>query len=100
MLFARQLWDMALPGLQEAGHSRAAASAVFWDFPGVPASEYRQLLLRSCLPFLLVSGAAFPILWASLSSALDSTRWKWFFQVGKLFGPTENTKITLRVCVT
>lgn len=76
MLFAWQLWDMALPGLQEAGHSRATASAVFWNFPGLPAREYRQLLLRSCLRFLLGAGAVFAILWASLSSALDSVGWK------------------------
>lgn len=76
MLFPCQLWDMALPGLQEAGHPRATASAVFGNFPGVPACEYQQLLLRSCLRFLLVAGAVFPILWASLSSALDSVGWK------------------------
>ena len=63
MLFAWQLWDLALPGLQEAGHSWATASAVFRNFPGVPASEYWQLLLHSCLRFLLVAGAAvLPIL--------------------------------------
>lgn len=62
MLFAWQLWDMALPGLQEAGHSWATASAVFGNFPGIPACEYRQLLLCSCLRYLIVAGAGFPIL--------------------------------------
>lgn len=72
MLFAGQLWDMAFLGLPEAGHSWA----ILGNFPGVPAHEDQQLLLRSCLRFSLVAGAVFPILWASLSSVLESVRWK------------------------
>lgn len=55
MLFVWQLWDMALPGLQEAGHSRATACAIFWNFPAIPAREYQQLLLPSCLRVLLAA---------------------------------------------
>lgn len=100
MLFAWQLWGMDLPDLQEAGHSRATASAVFGDLSGVSACEYWQLPLCTYLRCLPVAGAGFPILWASLFSALDSVGWKWCCQGRELFGNTENTKITFRVCLT
>lgn len=92
MLFAWQLWDMALPDLQEAGHSWPAASAICGNFPGVPACEYQQLLLCGaldpscgwcCFPHSL--GNSFHCPWFSQMKVILLDR--------KLFGHMENMKV-------
>lgn len=74
--FARQLWDMALPDLQEVGHPRATASAVFGNTLGVPAREYGQLLIHICLRGLRVGGAGF------FHSLVTSFPYPWFLGNG------------------
>lgn len=67
---------MALPDLQEVGHPRATASAVFGNAVGVPACEYRQPLIHICLGGLRIGGAV------SFHSLVTSFPYPWFLGNG------------------
>ena len=91
---------MALPDLQEAGHSWAPASAVFGNTHGVPAREYGQLLLQICLGGLLVGGTVFFYSLGTSLPVLDSLIMAMTIPGRKLCGYAENAKITLRFLLT
>lgn len=58
--FALQLWDMALPDLQEAGHSWPTASAIFGNIPEVPTGECGFHHPKTAVSRFLYNTAAIP----------------------------------------